>query len=314
MNSLRTTILAAAVTGAVLAPAAVAQAAPTTLAVEQAPTRVAAWNDTVVWSHFDSATRTYSLVKSVNGGPPTAVGIEPRGGSPFDVDLGSSRSGATTAVYTRDGDIYRLNLASGAEVKVQGLSSPVLAERDPTIQRGQIAFIRRNGGRDELRLGATSRRSKLLVRKRSIVSAELGARHIAYVESVPSGFRALHLRVRNLSTGADRLVYKATSGGANAAGVTRPSYMSDPEGFMWARTNNGSGRGNRLIRYTLRGSKLSYAQGSPFYNATAWVNPTLGAVTASSLTGEESQGACTDTGVQYCKVELTGAPRFNLRP
>ena len=30
---------------------------------------------------------------------------------------------------------------------------------------------------------------------------------------------------------------------------------------MWVRTNQGSGTGNRFVRYTLRGSKLTYAQG-----------------------------------------------------
>ena len=87
-------------------------------------------------------------------------------------------------------------------------------------------------------------------------------RHIAYVEAVPLGFAGLQVHVRNIRTGADRMVYRAVSGGANAARVTRPSYIASPEAFLWARTNNGSGRGNRLVRYTLRGSKLAYAQGN----------------------------------------------------
>ena len=54
------TLLTAAAAAAVLAPAATAQAAPTTLAVEQAPTRVAAWDGVVMWSRFDPAAKTYS--------------------------------------------------------------------------------------------------------------------------------------------------------------------------------------------------------------------------------------------------------------
>ena len=42
---------------------------------------------------------------------------------------------------------------------------------------------------------------------------------------------------------------------------------------MWARKNLGSGAGNRIVRYTLPGSKLSYASGSPRYNSTAWAGP-----------------------------------------
>jgi hypothetical protein len=319
MNRFRTSLLTAALAGAVLVPAVTAQAAPTPLALEQAPTRVAAWNGTVLWSHFDPATRTYSLVKSVAGGAPAFVGVAPRSGAPFDIDLGTNRAGATYAVYTRAGDIYRLNVATGAETKVDKLSSPTLAERDPTIQRGEIAFIRRSGGRDELRIGNTtsaSRGSRLLVRKRAIPSAELGRQHVVYIETGPGPISPQgekRVRIRNLRTGAERQVYRAVSGGANDARVTRPTYVDKPEAFLWARTNNGSGRGNRLIRYTLRGSKLAYAQGSPFYNSTAWASAALGAATASSLDGE-TQDACLGGVINYCKVELSGPLQFNLRP
>jgi hypothetical protein len=320
MPSIRTSLIAAAVTGAVLAPSAAAQGAPTTLSVEQAPTRVAAWDRTVMWSRFDPVAKTYSLVKSVDGGAPVPAGVAPRGGTPFDIDLGTNRSGATYAVYTRDGDIYRLNVATGAEAKVGKLSSPTLAERDPTIQRGEIAFVRRNAGRDELRIGNTtsaSKGSRLLVRKPSILKPELGAKHIMYVvtgRGPISDDGAQFLRIRNLRTGADRQVYRAVSGGANAANVTRPTYVAKPEGFLWARTNIGSGAGNRIVRYTLSGSKLSYAPGSPHYNSTAWAGDVLGVATASSLTGEESQGACVDAGTNYCAVGLTGPLQFNLKP
>ncbi|MGH2944594.1 MAG: hypothetical protein ACRDLN_17665, partial [Solirubrobacteraceae bacterium] len=320
MNQLRTSLLAAAVAGAVLTPAAVAQGAPTTLAVEQAPTRVAAWNGTVMWSRFDPASQTYSLVKSVDGAAPVPVGVPARAGSPFDIDLGTNRSGSTYAVYTRDGDIYRLNVATGAETRIDRLSSPQAPERDPTIMRGEIAFVRRVGGFDQLRIGNTtsgSTGSRLLVRKRSILKPELGTKHVVYVVTGPgpiSADGAQFVRIRNLRTGADHQIYRAVSGGANAAGVTRPTYVDRPEGFLWARTNHGSGRGNRIIRYTLRGSALAYAQGTPFYNSTAWAGGALGAATASSLDSGDSQGACADGGTNYCKVELSGPLRFDLRP
>jgi hypothetical protein len=318
MFRIRSSLLTAAVAAAVLAPAATAQGAPTTLAVEQAPTRVAAWNGTVMWSHFDAASNSYSLVQSVNGGPPANVAVAPRTTGPFDVDLGTNRSGSTYAVYTRDdGDIYRLNPATGSEVKVTKLSSPTLDERDPTIMRGEIAFIRRDRGYDQLRIGNTtsgSRGSRLIVRKRSILSAELGFSHVAYVESVPAGFREVQVHNRNIRTGADRMIYRARSGGANAADVTRPTFAADPQAFVWARTNVGSGTGNRIVRYTLSGSTLRYAQGSPFYNSTAWAGGALGVATAASLDNGETQGACTDTNTNYCQVQLTGPLRFGVRP
>ena len=315
MLRIRTSLLTAAAAAAVLAPAATAQGASTTLGVEQAPTRVAAWNGTVMWSRFDPATQTYSLVKSQDGAPPTNVAVAPRTAGPFDIDLGTNRSGATYAVYTReDGDIYRLNVATGSEVRVDKLSSPTIAERDPTIMRGEIAFIRRDHGYDQLRIGNTtsgSKGSRLVVKKRSILSAELGFSHIAYVESVRSEWGDLRIHNRNIRTGADRMIYRATSGGANAADVTRPTFVPSPQAFVWARTNVGSATGNRIVRYTLSGSTLRYAPGSPFYNSTAWVSDALGVATASSLDNGESLGACTDAR-NYCVVALTGPLQFGV--
>jgi hypothetical protein len=317
MSMTRTTLCAAVLAAAALAPAAAAEGAATILSTEPASTRVAAWGETVMWSQLDPATGSYRLVKSVGGAAPVPVAVPQRAGAVFDIDLGTNRSHNTFAVYTRGGDLYRLNVATGAERRLDALSSSRLAERDPTIQRGRIAFIRRSGGRDELRIGDTTSGSKgstLVVRKRSIVSAELGIRHVAYVEAVPLGFAGLLVHVRNLRTGADRVVYKAVSGGANAARVTRPSYIASPEAFMWARTNTGSGRGNRLVRYTLRGSKLAYAQGSHSYNSTAWVGGKLGTATASSLDASADAAPCADAGKHYCFVGLTGETPFDLGP
>ena len=269
MLRIRTSLLTAAVAGAVLATAAPALGAPTQLAVESAVTPVAAWDGVVMWSHYDATAKTYSLMKSVDGGTPTNVAVAPRAKGPFDIDLGTNRSGATYAVYTRDdGDIYRLNATTGSEVKVAKLSSPTIAERDPTIMRGEIAFIRRDRGYDQLRIGDTgsaSKGSRLIVKHRSMVHAELSITHVAYVVTGPgpiSDTGARYVRIRNLKTGADRQVYRAVSGGANYANTTRPTYVASPQGFMWTRTNQGSGTGNRFVRYTLRGSKLAYAKGS----------------------------------------------------
>jgi len=63
--------------------------------------------------------------------------------------------------------------------------------------------------------------------------AELGDRHVAYVAGKPSGAGGeTQLRIRNLATEADKPVYRARSGGANAANITRPSYIAAPAGFV----------------------------------------------------------------------------------
>ena len=313
MSFLRRCILSVGLAPAALAPAAAAQAA-TILSTEQAPTHVAAWNGTVMWSQLDPATGNYRLVKSVDGGAPVPVAVPERAGGPFDIDLGTNRSGSTYAVYTRDGDIYRLGVATAVETKISKLSSPTLVERDPTIQRGEIAFIRRDGGFDQLRIGDTtsgSTCSRFLVKKRSILSAELAIKQVSYVEHSGNS-RLVH--VRNIRTGHDQVVYRATSGGANFAGVTRPTYDTDANAFVWARKNLGSGTGNRIVRYTLPGSKLGYAAGAPRYNSTAWAGPQLGAATSSSLDGGDGVNSCDDAGVHYCQVTVTGPLSFALDP
>ena len=57
MSRIRSSLLTAAAATALLAPAATAQAAPTTLSVEQAPTRVAAHDGIVMWSRLDPSPR-----------------------------------------------------------------------------------------------------------------------------------------------------------------------------------------------------------------------------------------------------------------
>jgi hypothetical protein len=151
----------------------------------------------------------------------------------------------------------------------------------------------------------------MLVKQRAILNAELAIKQVAYVEA-SGNTRLVH--VRNISTGHDQVVYRATSGGANFAGITKPAYDADLNGFVWARTNLGSQTGNRLVRYKLTGSELSYAQGSPRYNSTSWAGPQLGAATSSSLDGSDSAGACEDAGVSYCQVTLTGPLSFTLKP
>src|SRR3954463_7066358 len=188
---------------AALAPAA--HAASTTIATEQRATPVAAWAGTVAWSSFDPATNDYHLVVSRNGAAPQRVAVAPSANA-FDVDLGTNRSGSTYAVSSRcatpatgsrpptDCDLYRLSLASGVEQRLDSLSSPTWDERDPTIFRGEIAFIRNetHGGLNEdvLRTGNTTsgaRGTTALVKlhrlPRTLPDPQLFASRVAYIRT-----------------------------------------------------------------------------------------------------------------------------------
>jgi hypothetical protein len=319
MSFLRPAFLTAAVI-ATSAGAAASASAATVISTEPAPTQVAAYHGVLMWSQLDPSTGNYRLVKSTGRGDPPVVVPVPQRAEPFDIDLGSNRSGSIYAVYTRDGDIFRMAVASGVETKITKLSSPTLAERDPTIMRGEIGFIRREGSSDQLRVGdmtSASTGSRFLVKKPAILSAEIATSHVAYVEQTTGyGFGSRTVHVRNLSTGHDQSVYVANSGGANFAGVTKPAYADDLGAFVWARTNNGSDAGNRIVRYTLRGSRLSYGQGSSRWNSLAWTGVAdLGAVASSTIAGGETVGtdSCQDAGRNYCTVEVTGPVSFTLK-
>jgi len=171
-----------------------------------------------------------------------------------------------------------------------------------------------------LRVGTATSDSRVLVRSGSILHAELGDHHVAYVTSGLDGnVGESQMHIRNISTGADKMVYRARSGGSNNASIFRASYVADPEGFLWARTNVGSGSGSRLVRYTLSDARLGYAPGSSHHISTAWAGATLGVVTTSVFGGSESidstnPGSCTDSGVDYCTVELSGPLSFGRKP
>ena len=298
--------------GAFLAAAApAAHAAPTQLSDAQDPTVVAAHDGTVMWSERNPQTGQYRLVKSVDGGPKSVVEGVAEYREPFDLDLGTNRGGALYAVYTRDGFIHRLPVAGGPERRLTYISLGG-TNHSPTIHNGRIAFIHGERRRDSLRYTDSTSRKPRALRTGVLNEVELGPKHVAYTESRSNGARTL-VRIRNLRTGRDAVVYQARSGGANTASVTRPTATADGTAFVWARTNLGSGEGNRVVRYTLRGGRLAYAQGNPRYATSAWAGDQLGLAFSTALDPRSNAG-CQDAGVNYCGVGVTGPLQFTAQP
>lgn len=320
--AIRRAALLSASAAALTVPAAAHAAPPTVLSAEQAPATVAAWSGTTAWSSLDPATKGFRLVVSEQGAPPVAAPVAQRDGA-FDVDLGTSRSGATYAVYSRAGDLYRLGIRTGREERLTTLSSSA-QEVLPTIFRGEIAFLRKGPRVDRLMIGNTtsgSRGPQTLVAlshdKGRIVGAELSYDRIAYVveRKGASGFGEQLVHVRTLR-GRDRVVYRAASGGANAASVTRPSLSDSLKSFVFARVNNASGAGNRIVRYEVRSGRLSYAAGSSRYLSTGYVDAARG---VAVFRDDSGTGTCfgnvNDTPDKtQCRVELTGPLTFSARP
>ena len=346
----RTAFAAAALAVAVGAPATASAA---DVALEQRPSSVASYEDILAWSHYDGATDRYQLMIQRPGQAAAAAPI-PAAREPFDVDLGGSRSGSPTAVYTRCAtpgrapgakdanprpgsgcDIYRYVLGAAAEQHLTQISSPTADERQPTISRGEIAFIRRERGSgrtyDTIRLGDTTsggRATKVLVKvdiRHDTLSdpslafgPKLPTGSLAYVinDPGPYGFARKRVRVLDLRATSSRNAYTATSGGANFANVTRPSWDEFSGLLYFARTNNGSGAGNRFVRWSHASHRLTYATGDRAAAATAWIAPARGLFVADAI----EQSAClnnavTDTPDQsQCRLYTTGPLSFTAAP
>ena len=93
------------------------------------------------------------------------------------------------AVYSRDGDVFALNLATGAEERVAGASTSAYEEYAPNVSFGRFAFVRR-GGRDN---GVFTLRDGRLRKVTSARPRELGfnGSRVAY----PSGRNVVIRRV-----------------------------------------------------------------------------------------------------------------------
>lgn len=275
----KTTAAVLVAAGALAAPAAAQVGTP--IATEQRAFTVAAHDTTAAWSSFDAATGQFRLVARQDG-EVRALPVAPSP-EPFDVDLGTSRTGSLLAVYTRevDGtrDVFRFNFRNGREERLTQISSPADDESQPTVHAGTIAFVRRQGRRDVLRSAASIRegaRTRAVVsapagRGLGIVDPQLTGSRVAYVlQDRPNEFGRKSIRLHTLRTGRERTIYQARSGGANFANVTRPSFSTDGAELYWTRTNQGSGVGNRYIRYGVADGELAYERGRSDVVSSAW--------------------------------------------
>jgi hypothetical protein len=329
MTTLRPTLIAGAALAALAA--APAHAAPTEVAVEQRPFSVSAHGDTIAWSSHDAATDAYRLVVRTGDGAPRVLPVAPSG-KPFDVDLGTNAAGSLYAVYSRcdddDCDLYRLAVASGREQRLRTLSAPDAVERDPSIHRGHVIFVREERGRGGRRLtvlrsgntarGGTPTRALVRLDRRDGVLSDpqLDAGHMAYVVTVSAGEGGLRtIRLRNRRSGRDVAIYRARSGALNLAAVTRPSFGANGAELYWARTNAGSGRGNRYVMHHISSGFQRFAVADPAAVSTAWLGEQRGMAVATAFARTACKENDTDPDEDSrCRLSSTGPLSFDAGP
>ena len=310
----KTLISALASSAASLAVAGPAAAA--TVLVEQArPFSVDAAKGVSVYSQYDESIGAYRLVAR-QGGQLKTLNVDPQP-APFDVDIGTSRTGALVAVYSRaiddeNTDLFRYSFASDSETRLVSLSSAYASEHDPSVWGGEIAFLRStDDGTRRLMVGNTGANGapRTLVTRRAnqgITNPVLSSKRVAYLTANLNqegiGYQAVH--TRTLRTGKDRTIHVARSGALNAARVTGPSWSDTGRALYFARTNSGSGTGNRYHRYSPATGQVTEAPGNKRAVSTAFIGGAEGLLVTTNPTGS---GACSYDGEPTtCQLIATG--------
>src|SRR4051794_39425859 len=176
-----------------------ADAAPRRLTLEGEPTTADAWRGIVIWSRWDSASRTYRLMQWRDG-VTSPVPIAPNARI-LEATLGPGRGGHPTVVYARctdqgapypaedygtsarepaGCDIHAVDLDSGTERAVAGASDPQRSERRPSVYGARVAFATfepgcGTGALRQVRLFITTPRGGLAALRKDPTAAGCGA-------------------------------------------------------------------------------------------------------------------------------------------
>ena len=263
--------IAALVALLALALAATPAAAEQRLAVESAPFTADAHGDVIAWSSYDTVAKTYSL-RLLRAGQPVAPAVA-TAAKPLDLDVGPGPDGAPVVVYSRAGDIFQYDPATGLEQPLAEVNTAAV-ERSPSIHRSALGFVREVRRKKPVvylrRDGNTRRQPRPRFKETlGVDGLELSARglFVTYrTDIVPTCCsRATLYRVAG---GKLHHVFSVGSGGANFGQIVSPTVLR--RSIFFGRTNQGSGQGNRFFRYDLRSRKLFAARGTSRALSLTW--------------------------------------------
>ena len=267
--------LAAVVVLLTFAAGAAPAAAETRLATESAPFTADAYGAVVAWSSYDAAAKRYALRVTRGGVAVDTAAVAPSP-DPLDLDVGPGPNGAPLVVYSRRGDLFQFDPATGAEQPLAEVNTRG-TEVHPSIDRKALAFVRTPRGRKArpslyLRKNGNTRKQPRprFTETLAVDDVELSARGLFVVyrtDIVPTCCtRATLYRVRGKQL---RHLFYVGSGGANFGQLVTPSVVG--RSVYFARTNEGSGQGNNLFRLDLRNKRLFSARGTSRADSVTWL-------------------------------------------
>ena len=231
-----------------------------------------AYGNVVAWSSYDAAARAYRLRLLVGGAPvdagrrrlarPVRPRRRPRPGRRAARRLLAARR----PLPVRPGDGRRVAAGRGQHARHRAAPEHPLrpARLRPPRQRQARRSICAPAGTRSASRGRASRRrwpSRTSSSARAACSSSTAPTSSRRAARAPTLYRVDGKRLRHL--------FYVGSGGANFGQLVTPSVVG--RSIYFARTNQGSGQGNRFFRYDLRTRRLFAARGTSRAQSVTWL-------------------------------------------
>lgn len=260
-------LLLTAALAVLTAPGAAVAQRSTALAELPNESLVTAYAGLVVVSVHDAATPGFHLTLVRGPGRQERLPVPPSA-EPFDADLGPDVAGRPTVVYSRCADprdstscaVFSHRIGAAGEQPVRSVDAPAAGEREPSLWRGELAWIRSYGPERDvayvrsLRAPASSRsvrqpglptrncdvqfeRGDCTTRNRALVELELRGSRLAvlgtYSVTNQVGFRTSELRLVDRRAGRSRRIALVTSGEGGQS-LVGPSFSGPYLGWTFS--------------------------------------------------------------------------------
>ena len=262
----------------------------------------------MAWSAYDAVTGRYRL-RLLRDGAPVDPAVAPSAG-PLDLDVGPGPDGAPLVVYSRRGDLFQYDPATGRAALAEVNTSAARAPAEPPPRRAGLRAAR---PRPPGRLPAPRRHHPppaapaLPARRSAVEDVELSSRGLFVVyrtDIVPTCCTKATLF--RIAGGRLRHVFTAPSGGPNLGRIVSPSVAG--RNLYFGRTNQGSGQGNRFFRYDLRSRRLFSARGTRRARSLTWRGDRF--LMSRSSPGCEARRIRSRPTTPSCELLLTDPIRF----